>query len=58
VTAKEREHLTKLVSSCEAVLAHPIRQSINIFRGDMRAIVAASREIQRLQLKSDGQEPR
>lgn len=45
--SKDRIKLRGLANACVARLADPLKQSVIIFRGDMRAIVAANRELDR-----------
>lgn len=49
MTKRDWERLARIVIECEANLADPARQSMDIWRPDMRAIVAAHKEIQRFE---------
>lgn len=42
---RDRERFRTLAAMCSQILTQTDRQSINIFRGDMRAIVSAAREV-------------
>lgn len=47
MTTKERKRFAELAAGCAVYLNDPLRQSGHIFRGDMRAIVAALKLIQK-----------
>ena len=49
MTAKDLEKLSGLSTNCESLLRDMSRQSETIYRGDMRAIVAAYKEITKAQ---------
>jgi len=47
MTKKELIQLRKLAEHCRVLLLDPLRQSERVFRGDMRAIVAACAEVEK-----------
>jgi hypothetical protein len=48
---RDREKLQALLVSLTAYFSDPLKQSVVIFRGDARAIVAAIRELEKGQKK-------